>query len=457
MDVHLVSTNPATGQRQSHHPQHTDAEVELILGRAHHSFRAWRKVSLRERANTVRKLATALRARANDLAHVAAVEMGKPITQGKAEVEKCALCCDQQADIAPALLADHPIPTEARRSFVAFEPLGVVLAIMPWNFPFWQVVRAAVPAILAGNTVVLKHASNVTRCALALEDVFLNAELPTGVFCVLRLDSSRIPTVITHPAVQAVTLTGSTPAGRDVAAIAGAALRKTVLELGGNDAYVVLGDADIPHAARICAQARLINGGQSCIAAKRFIVVESARNEFEELLLKEFAAVRLGDPLDPSTTLGPLARADLRTELHSQVTRAISAGASCLTGGRIPEGPGFFYPPTILTDVTPGMSVFEEETFGPVASVISATSENEAIDLANRSRFGLGAALFTSNSERGAEIAARRLEAGNCFVNSGVRSDPRLPFGGIRDSGWGRELGAFGLREFVNTKTVYIA
>lgn len=455
--MHLVSTNPATGEQHSIHPQHTDAQVELLVGRAHHAFRSWRRLPLSERATTIRNLATGLRARAQDLAHIAAVEMGKPVTQGRAEIEKCAVCCEQQADVAPGILADQPIPTEARQSFVAFEPLGVILAVMPWNFPFWQVVRAAIPALLAGNTVVLKHASNVTRCALALEEVFRQASLPPGLFSVLRLGSSRIPPVITHPFVQAVTLTGSTPAGRDVAALAGAALRKAVLELGGNDAYIILADADLPQAARACAQARLINGGQSCIAAKRFIVIESVRRDFQDLLLAEFAAVRSGDPLDESTTLGPMARGDLRAELHSQVSQTIAAGATCLTGGGLPEGPGFFYPPTILSNVVPGMPAFDEETFGPVASIVSAQTQSEAVELANRSRFGLGAAVFTSDAEHGAEIAARHLEAGNCFVNCGVRSDPRLPFGGIRESGWGRELGAFGLREFVNIKTVCVA
>lgn len=313
------------------------------------------------------------------------------------------------------------------------------------------------PALLAGNPVLLKHASNVTGCALDLADLVARAGAPEGLFGVLLLDSSRLAPVIADPAVRAVTLTGSVPAGRAVAALAGAALKKTVLELGGSDAYVVLADADVPAAARACAQARLLNSGQSCIAAKRFIAVESIRAEFEEQLAAELASAVVGDPRDPATTLGPLARADLREELQSQVTRSVAAGAECRLGGRPLPGTGAFYPPTLLGGVRPGMAAFDEETFGPVAAVTSARDETEAVELANRSSFGLGAALFTRDLERGEALAARALEAGNCFVNAAVRSDPRLPFGGIRDSGYGRELAAFGLREFVNLKTVYIA
>ncbi len=452
--VHLVSINPTTGEQLELHPQHTGAQVELILGRANHTFRSWRRTPLQERAQAVLRLGTLLGARTRELARIAAEEMGKPITQGRAEVEKCAWCCEQQAAAAPSILAERPVTTAFKTSRVAFEPLGVVVAIMPWNYPFWQVIRAAVPALLAGNTVVLKHASNVTRCALALEELFLKAGFDPGTFSVLRLDSSRLGPVILHPVVRAVTMTGSTPAGRQIAGAAGAALRKTVLELGGNDAYLILADADVPMAARVCAEARLINGGQSCIAAKRFIVMESVLAAFEEYLTESFASFRSGDPLDEATTLGPLARNDLRAELHSQVTRSISAGSTCLAGGKLPAGLGCFYPPTILTDVVPGMPVFDEETFGPVAAIVSARTENEAIELANRSSYGLGAAIFSSNAERALDIATHRLEAGCCFVNGAVRSDPRLPFGGIKDSGWGRELGAFGMLEFVNIKTI---
>lgn len=449
-----MSINPATGEQLELHPQHTGAQVELILGRANYAFRSWRRTTLQERVQAVLRLGTVLGTRTRELARIAAEEMGKPISQGRAEVEKCAWCCEQQAAAAPSLLAERPVATDFKVSRVAFEPLGVVVAIMPWNFPFWQVIRAAVPALLAGNTVVLKHASNVTRCALALEEVFLKAGFEPGAFSILRLDSSRLGPVILHPVVRAITLTGSTPAGRQIAGAAGAALRKTVLELGGNDAYLILADADVRMAAQACAEARLVNGGQSCIAAKRFIVLESVRPAFEEYLAEAFAAVRSGDPLDEATTLGPLARSDLRAELHSQVTRSIGAGATCLAGGRLPSGPGWYYPPTLLTDVVPGMPVFDEETFGPVAAIVSAHTESEAIELANRSSYGLGAAIFSSDTDRAMEIATHRLEAGCCFVNGAVRSDPRLPFGGIKDSGWGRELGAFGMLEFVNVKTI---
>ncbi len=450
----LVSVNPATGEAVAHYPEQTGAQLDLAMGRAHQAFLHWRRRPVTERATTLNRLPPLLRAQAETLANLAALEMGKPVRQGLAEVEKCAVACEQQGAAAPAVLRPEPVATGALHSSIAFEPLGVVLAVMPWNFPFWQVIRAAVPALLAGNAVVLKHASNVTGCALALEGLFTRLDLPEGLFTVLRLDSSRLRPVITHPYVRAITLTGSGAAGRAVAALAGGALRKTVLELGGSDAYVVLADADLTLAARVCAEARLINSGQSCIAAKRFIVVESVRREFEERLATELATARLGDPRLDDTTLGPLARADLREELHHQVTRSLHQGATCLLGGKSPAGPGYFYPPTLLSDVTPGMAVFDEETFGPVAAVTTARDESEALDLANCSTFGLGAAIFTADVARGIDLATRRLEAGNCAINSAVRSDPRLPFGGIKDSGYGRELGTFGLREFVNVKTV---
>lgn len=452
--MYLASIHPATGEEIEVYPQHSDAEVELGLGSANAAFRRWRRRPVPERAALVRELPRHLRAHAADLAVLAALEMGKPVVQGRVEVEKCASACEILADAAPGALADEPVEAGARASFIAFEPLGVIAAIMPWNFPFWQVIRAAVPALLAGNAVVLKHASNVTRCALALEEIFLAAGLPHGLFSVLRLDSSRVGRLLAHPAIRGLTFTGSSTAGRSLAAAAGAALRPSVLELGGNDAYLVLEDADLTLAARVCAAARLVNSGQSCIAAKRFIVLESVRAEFQERLGAEFAAARMGNPLEESTTVGPLARADLRDEVHDQVCRTVAAGATCLLGGSVPPGPGFFYPPTLLTNVAPGMAAFEEETFGPVACVVSARSETEAIDLANQSSYGLGAAVFTRDVERGLRIATRELEAGNCFVNSQVRSDARMPFGGIRDSGWGRELGPLGLRAFVNVKAV---
>lgn len=454
--MHLVSINPATGEEIAVHAQHTDSQVELLLGSANAAFRSWRRRTVEDRATLMRSVATRLRARAPDLARLAALEMGKPISQGLAEVAKCAFACEHLAGAAPAALRSEPVDTDARSSLVTYQPLGVIAAVMPWNFPYWQAIRAAIPALLAGNTVALKHASNVTRCALALEEVLRDAGLDPGLFSVLRLDSSRFRRVLAHPAVRAVTFTGSTTAGRELASAAGAALRPCVMELGGSDAYVVLADADLALAARVCAEARLVNSGQSCIAAKRFVVVESVQREFEDRLVAEFRKARVGDPHAEDTTVGPLARSDLRAEVHSQVARAVASGASCLLGGRIPNGSGWFFPPTILTDVTPGMAVFDEETFGPVAAITAARDEVEAIDLANQSSFGLGAAVFTRDVEHGLDLAVRRLEAGNCFVNAQVRSDPRLPFGGIRDSGWGRELGTIGLRAFVNIKSVVV-
>jgi succinate-semialdehyde dehydrogenase/glutarate-semialdehyde dehydrogenase len=386
-----------------------------------------------------------------------AEEMGKPITQGKAESEKCAWVCDYYAEHAEAFLAPEPVETDASKSYVAFKPLGVVLAVMPWNFPFWQVFRFAAPALMAGNVGVLKHASNVPGCALAIEDIFRQAGLPANVFRTLLIGSKQVAAIIEHPVVRAVTLTGSTPAGQAVAKKAGAVLKKTVLELGGSDPYVILSDADVEAAVGTCVASRLINSGQSCINAKRFVVVASQRERFEHHFVEQMKAVNMGDPLAADTEVGPQARSELRDELHEQVERSIDKGARCLLGGYIPDGPGAFYPPTVLTDVRKGMPAFDEELFGPVAAIIAVPDDDDAIQVANDSSFGLGAAVFTADVRRGEEIAADRLEAGCCFVNSFVKSDPRLPFGGIKESGYGRELSHFGIREFVNVKTVYIA
>jgi len=383
--------------------------------------------------------------------------MGKLIPQGIAEVEKCAWVCDYFADNAERFLAPEEVPTEFLRSYVAFQPLGCILAIMPWNFPFWQVFRFGAAALMAGNTIVLKHAPNVTTTALALEGLFREAGFPEGVFQILLTPVERVPAVIEHPAIAAVTFTGSTRAGRIVAAQAGAALKKTVLELGGSDPYIVLEDADLEATVETCVAARLINSGQSCIAAKRFIVLESIREAFEEAFVEAMRQQVMGAPSDRSATLGPLARQDLRDTLHQQVQTSLERGARLLLGGDIPSLPGWFYPPTVLTDVRPGMPVFDEETFGPVAAIVPARDEREAIALANASAYGLGAAVFTQDRERGERIAREALQAGSCFVNTFVRSDPRLPFGGIKQSGWGRELAIYGIREFVNIKTVCVA
>jgi succinate-semialdehyde dehydrogenase/glutarate-semialdehyde dehydrogenase len=385
-----------------------------------------------------------------------ALEMGKPVAAGRAEADKCAWVCEYYADHAEGFLADEPIATDATHSFVRYEPLGVVLAVMPWNFPLWQVFRFAAPALMAGNAGVLKHASNVCGCALAIEDVFRRAGFPEHLFRSLLVGSRQVDALLGHPRIMAATLTGSTPAGKAVARRAGELLKKTVLELGGSDPYLILEDADVEAAAATCVASRLINSGQSCIAAKRFIVVEPVRSRFEELFVQGMRAAKMGDPLAEDVQVGPQARVDLRDELHGQVERSLLAGARCLLGGAIPPGPGAFYPPTVLADVHPGMPAFDEELFGPVGAIVPARDEAEAIRLANQSVFGLGAAVFTRDVARGERIAARELEAGSCFVNASVKSDPRLPFGGIKQSGYGRELAVFGIREFVNIKTIYV-
>jgi len=397
-----------------------------------------------------------LRRAKESCARLMAEEMGKPIVQGRSEVEKCAWVCDYYAQQAERFLAPEVIATDATNSYVVFQPLGVILAIMPWNFPFWQAFRAAVPALMAGNAVLLKHASNVSGCALAIEALFRDAGLPDGLFSTLLMESRRVGELIAHPLVRGVTLTGSTEAGKAVAAQAGARLKKTVLELGGSDPYLVLDDADLEPTVETCVASRLTNSGQSCIAAKRFLVVESIRRQFEERYVELVRARRVGDPLHEDTQVGPLARRDLRDGLHQQVQRSVRAGARLLIGGAIPDGPGAYYPPTVLTEVRKGMAAFGEETFGPVAAIVPVRDEDEAVRLANDSPFGLGAAVFTADLQRGERIAAR-LEAGCCVVNASVRSDPRLPFGGVKQSGYGRELSHFGIREFVNVKTVCVA
>jgi succinate-semialdehyde dehydrogenase / glutarate-semialdehyde dehydrogenase len=453
----LKSINPSDGSLIHEYPEASDVEVAEALAAATGAFESWRRRSFDERSTTLRRAATLLRERRDALALLMALEMGKPVSQGRAETDKCAGVCDYYADHAARLLAPEAAPTEARTSYVAFEPLGPVLAVMPWNFPLWQVFRFAAPALMAGNVGLLKHASNVTGVALAIEEILHAAGVPPAAFRTLVVPSSRVAGLVESPHVAAVTLTGSTPAGRAVAAKAGACLKKSVLELGGSDPYVVLEDADLDAAAETCAASRLINGGQSCIAAKRFVVVEPVLGEFEERLVERMRVRCVGDPLDEATAVGPQARVDLRDELQRQVEASVARGARVRLGCVVPPGPGAFYPPSVLSDVIPGMPAFDEELFGPVAAVVAAQDEKDAIRLANQTVFGLGAAVFTRDLARGERIARHELQAGSCFVNAFVRSDPRLPFGGIRESGYGRELGAFGIREFVNVKTVYVA
>lgn len=453
----LISTNPATGETLAHYPVMTAAEVQEAVAEAHKAFQGWRTRPVEMRAEPMRRAAALLRDEVEALARLMSQEMGKPIKQARAEVEKCAWACDYYAEHAEGLLAPQVVETDARKSFVSYRPLGVVLAIMPWNFPLWQTFRFAAPGLMAGNGALLKHAENVTGCALAIEDLLLRSGFPEGLFRTLRVTVDQVEGVLEHPHVVAATLTGSTRAGQAVAAQAGARIKKTVLELGGSDPYLILEDADLDVAVEACAVGRMQNSGQSCIAAKRFIVVAPLVEAFTARLVARMKGYRMGDPLDEATDLGPQARPDLREALHRQVVQSVEAGATLCLGGALPEGPGCFYPATVLGDVRPGMPAFDEETFGPVAAVIKAKDEEEATELANRSPYGLGAAVFTRDLARGEHVANERLEAGSCFVNAFVRSDPRLPFGGIKTSGYGRELAAFGIHEFVNIKTVYVA
>jgi succinate-semialdehyde dehydrogenase / glutarate-semialdehyde dehydrogenase len=452
----LYAVNPATGQTIKTYDEMTPADVDRVVTQAHQAFLEWKQTTFAERARAMQRAAQILREHADTYAMLMAQEMGKPIREGRAEAEKCAWVCEYYAEHAEAFLRPEVIPTDASKSFVTFQPFGVVLAVMPWNFPFWQVFRFAAPALMAGNTGVLKHASNVPGCALAIEDVFRRAGFPDHAFRTLLIGSKHVEATIEHPLVTAVTLTGSTPAGRAVARKAGEMIKKTVLELGGSDAYVVLDDADLEATVTTCVASRLINAGQSCIAAKRFVVVESIRPRFEDAFITQMRLAKVGDPLDEQTQVGPLARHDLRDDLHHQVQASLAKGAVCRLGGAIPEGQGAYYPPTVLTQVTKGMPAYDDELFGPVAAIIAVPDEQEAIRVANDSVFGLGAAVFTQDVAKGEHIAAHALEAGCCFVNAFVKSDPRLPFGGIKESGYGRELAAYGIKEFVNIKTVFV-
>lgn len=452
----IRSINPATGAVLASYEPLSDGELVTKLIAAESAQPDWARRSYEARARPIRAAAALLRQRAEPLARLMAAEMGKPLAQGRGEVEKCAWGCEYYAGNAERFLADLAVASDAGKSYVAYRPLGVVLAVMPWNFPLWQVFRFAAPALMAGNAALLKHASNVPGCAVAIATIFRDAGLGDGLFTNLLLPSNRVAALIARSEVAAVTLTGSTPAGQAVASAAGAALKKTVLELGGSDPYVILADADLELAAKAAVASRLNNTGQSCIAAKRFIVVEEVREEFTERVVALMKSKTFGDPLRGDFDLGPLARIDLRDELHGQVVRTVDAGADLLLGGVVPPGPGAFYPPTVLANVRRGMPAYVEETFGPVASILPARDEEDAIAIANDTLFGLGAAVFTRDTARGERIAAMRLEAGSCFVNDFVRSDPRLPFGGIKSSGYGRELAENGIREFVNVKTVWV-
>ena len=451
----ITSINPATGRPLETYDELAPGAAADAVAEAHAAWQSWRDTSFAERGARMKRAAAILRERKDALARLMALEMGKPLRQGVAEAEKCAWACEYYADNAEAQLAREPMDTGGSKAYVAFQPLGVVLAIMPWNFPLWQVFRFAAPALMAGNVAVLKHASNVPGCALVIEEILTQAGFPHGAFRTLLIGNPQVRAIIEHPFVRAVTLTGSTPAGKAVASEAGAVLKKTVLELGGSDPYVILDDADLESAARICVDARLINSGQSCIAAKRFIVLDRVREAFTSRFVALMKDKKTGDPLVADTDVGPLARRDLRDSVHEQVRASLARGATCLLGGEIPSGGGAFYPPTVLVDVKPGMPAYDDEIFGPVAAIIGAKDEADAVRIANDTIFGLGAAVFTEDLARGERVAAV-LEAGTTVVNGSVASDPRLPFGGVKQSGYGRELGTYGIKEFVNIKTVHV-
>jgi len=452
--IHTV--NSATGEAGKSYQETSLGDALAAAAAAREAFLEWRRTSFADRAAIVRKAAEILRARKDEFARLMTEEMGKTVSDGRAEVEKCAFHCDWFADHAEEYLAQEPVDIGGGEAFVTFNPLGIVLAVMPWNFPFWQVFRAAAPALMAGNGMLLKHASNVPGCALAIEKVLHDAGVPKALFRTLLLPSREVEALIKDDNVAAVTLTGSVAAGKSVATAAGSVLKKCVLELGGSDAYVVLEDADIPAAAKVAATARMVNGGQSCIAGKRFIVVRSILEPFEKAMVEAMTAYEMGDPTKETTKLGPMQSVDARDEIHRQVTESVAKGAKLLLGGEVPEKSGAWYPATVLSNVRPGQPAHDQEVFGPVAAIIAADDQADAIRIANASEFGLGSGVLTSDLDRGRRIAAEELEAGMSFVNQNVRSDPRAPFGGVKHSGYGRECSAYGIREFVNIKTVHV-
>ncbi|RYE24485.1 MAG: NAD-dependent succinate-semialdehyde dehydrogenase [Sphingobacteriales bacterium] len=452
----IKSINPATGKEIGEYKIDTQEEIEKSLKQAQKTAAEWRQLSLKERGAVLKKIAAEIRKQKQKMAELATLEMGKPIKQSLEEVEKCAKTFDFYAKEGQRFLANQIVETDAKKSYISFQPLGVVFAIMPWNFPYWQVFRAMGPALMAGNAMVLKHASNVSGCATLIEKVVKNSGAPKGLFQTLLIPSDKVAAVIEHPTISAITFTGSTTAGSKVASVAAAHIKKQVLELGGSDAYIVLEDADMKLAVHTSVDGRLVNSGQSCVAAKRFIVVKPVRKEFEQKMTELMKVATFGDPMDENNKIGPMARIDLRDQLHEQVQKSIEKGAKLLCGGYIPEGEGAFYPPTVLTNVKKGMPAYDEEMFGPVAAIIEAKDEEDAVRLSNDSIYGLGAGIFSKDRKKAERIAATQLNAGNCFVNSFVHSDPRLPFGGVKQSGYGRELSEFGIREFTNVKTVFI-
>jgi succinate-semialdehyde dehydrogenase/glutarate-semialdehyde dehydrogenase len=452
----IQTVNPATGEAGRSYAPHGLDDARAAAAAAHRAFLDWRRTSFEDRAAVIRKAATILRERQDQFAALMTEEMGKTLDDGRAEIEKCAVNCDWFADHAYEYLADQRVDIGGPEAFVTFNPLGVVLAVMPWNFPFWQVFRFAAPALIAGNGALLKHASNVPGSALAIEQALHDAGVPRDLFRTLLLPSSEVEDLIKDPNIAAVTLTGSVGAGKSVATAAGSVLKKCVLELGGSDAYVVLEDADIEAAAKVAAAARMVNGGQSCIAGKRFVVVREVLEQFESALTNAMRAYEIGDPRTEGTRLGPMQSVKARDEIHRQVSESVRKGARLLLGGKIPDRPGAWYPATVLTNVLLGQPAHDEEVFGPVAAIIAAEDERDAIRIANASEFGLGSGVLTGDIDRGRRIAAEELEAGLSFVNENVRSDPRMPFGGVKHSGYGRECSSFGIREFTNIKSVHV-
>ncbi len=452
----IKTVNPATGKIIKIYTEMPDIEINQVIDSCHKAFQVWRELDFTTRATGMRKIAAMLRQRKNEYALLIAEEMGKPLKQGLTEIEKCALVCDHYAENAVNYLKQKIIPTEMKKSYITYQPLGIIFAIMPWNFPFWQVFRFAAPTLMAGNAALLKHAPISTGTALAIENLFLESGLTENIFRTLIISENDTEKVISHPAVAAVTFTGSPQAGKIVGAIAASQLKKSVLELGGCDPYLILEDANLELAANACVTSRMLNSGQSCIAAKRLIVMESIQDKFLDLIKKKLSNYKIGNPLDSQTDCGPLARKDIRDTVHQQVQISIEKGAELITGGKIPADDGFYYPPTLLKNIKKGMPAYDEEIFGPVVSMIIAKNEEEAITIANDTRYGLGAGIFTKDIQRGEKIAAEKIQAGSCVINAYLSSDPRLPFGGIKNSGYGRELSAEGILAFVNVKTLSI-
>jgi succinate-semialdehyde dehydrogenase / glutarate-semialdehyde dehydrogenase len=454
-DITMRSINPTTGEIIREYREYSGKEVEQIIRDVHSAWGSWKDTAFGSRTVLMKNAAGILRRRQEEFARLMTLEMGKLFRESMAEIEKCAWVCDYYADHAAEMLKDEVIVTDASHSFIAFQPMGPILAVMPWNFPFWQVIRFAAPTLMAGNAAVLKHASNVPGCALAIEEIFRDAGFPEHLFRTLMIPSSAVEAVVANPLIVAVTLTGSESAGSQVASLAGKHIKKMLLELGGSDPFIVLEDADLDTAVKTAVTSRMINQGQSCIAAKRFIVVKQVIQQFETALKLAFENLRTGDPMDPETQVGPMARPDLVTDIEHQVNTSIAAGARLVTGGHRPDRPGCYFEPTILADIGRGMPVYSQETFGPLVSLITAHDEEDAILIANDSDFGLGGCVWTRDLQRGKSIA-RKVETGAMFVNGMTKSDPRLPFGGIKKSGYGRELAGYGIKEFVNIKTIWI-